>query len=851
MDKKLPPRRRLKSAVSLLLLVTILGASVFPVFANNGVFSGITDMEVEENSLVDLLAGVSAADANGNLLPVSVKSVNGSSGESYADVAVITAGPAGTVYTVEYVAVSPENAEQVYSAVRTVTSIPAEPSEETQVEPEQTEPPEETLPTSETDVPEEESQPEMTVPSLPGETEENGEQQETLPQDAEEPTTDEYAAGEGLPIIFENGLHYVEDPDYPNERIVLYCMNNKLAWPHSTGEHPHVPNYSEGYLTPEQFDSLEQYEECMRKLRKLLFAGYPYNGERLYTIVADAELWVPTEEEFNAMLIVPPQLENDFPKLGHHNFTLADLNDKEHRVHFDDLQEFVQEVAYLLPDGKTASGLTYADITAMPFYKAAFCMTYHGFGASPETVRQIFSWMYSASYFVTETQAYDATQFAVWRLLNAYGVENNDIQTLENNGLAKVLYQYCQHGALQQEEPASEHLSIEGDLTFTYNPKDGMYHSGMLEVVEPVGYNGLYHLLLPEGVTAICEHLTYVYGNEAYELVSAVQPVDGAMFAIRAHIDWLKDMRQYSPIGNTEFQHMIGAVVRKTPVSKITSFTAAKEGVLEISKTVSGNEQDREREFSFVLQLLDAPLSGAYGDLEFHDGKAEFTLKHGETVKAEHLPAGVHYQVTESEAADYQISGTNTEGTVPEDETRTVTFTNTKLNGLLLSKTVGGEMGDKTKPFSFTVEIHTADGTPLQGDYLYTGSVKAEYDHESEAPADGVLTFTDGTASLMLSHGQQIQIKGLPFGCSYKIREEYANEDGYVTTYNGNTAEASGILDASAEVHVVNTKEYVPDTGIRDTETGIAAVIFFAVAGLMLPVVYGLLRRKRNQRNAG
>lgn len=32
----------------------------------------------------------------------------------------------------------------------------------------------------------------------------------------------------GLPIIYENGLHYIEDPAFPGERITLFCMNNQL-----------------------------------------------------------------------------------------------------------------------------------------------------------------------------------------------------------------------------------------------------------------------------------------------------------------------------------------------------------------------------------------------------------------------------------------------------------------------------------------------------------------------------------------------------------------------------------------------------------------------------------------------
>lgn len=115
---------------------------------------------------------------------------------------------------------------------------------------------------------------------------------------------------ERLKIQFENGIHYIEDPDYPGKKITLFCMNNKLNWPHHTQGMGglQVPDYVEGYLTPKDFESEEDYNECMRHLSKLLYAGYPYNGEDLYKIVANSSKYTPTEEEFNKMLVCPPRL---------------------------------------------------------------------------------------------------------------------------------------------------------------------------------------------------------------------------------------------------------------------------------------------------------------------------------------------------------------------------------------------------------------------------------------------------------------------------------------------------------------------------------------------------------------
>ena len=126
-----------------------------------------------------------------------------------------------------------------------------------------------------------------------------------------------------------------------DKKITLFCMNNTRHWPHHTPEmgDVQVPGCTEGYLTPEDFKSQEDYDECMRRLSKLLYAGYPYNGERLYQIVADSSNYMPTVEEFNQMLIVPPILQTAFPYLGHHDFKYSDFTtNNEQHIGFNKIQ---------------------------------------------------------------------------------------------------------------------------------------------------------------------------------------------------------------------------------------------------------------------------------------------------------------------------------------------------------------------------------------------------------------------------------------------------------------------------------------------------------------------------------
>lgn len=836
MEQTTSKKHLLKSLIPILLVAALFLSWVSPLsaHADTPVFSGVAAAQAEEGQPFDLLSGVSAVDTDGHPLTVTVSQVTSENEPISVPDAVLTMGPAGTSYQVEYQAVSEGESAERFTAQRTVESIaPTEeqvPTPDTPAmspeEPQQTDP--------DAVLPNNGSAPESEAP------ESSASGQEITPDTTlSDPMSDEMQTENGLPITFQNGLHYITDPDYPTEPIILYCMNNNLAWPHSTGDHPNVPNYTEGYLTPDLFESQAQYDECITKLRKLLFAGYPYNSERLYKLVSEGELHTPSEREFNNMLILPPQLKRDFPQLAHHKFTLDDLSRPDH---YAELQDFVGKVRLLYPDQKTEHGLSYNDITSMPFYKAAFSMTYMGSDVTKEDVLDTFAQFYSKSYFVTDTQAYDSTSNAVWKLMYDYGIESNDISSLSHDPLAETLYQYCQHGALLDYEPSSAEVHVEGDLSFNYDPKDGMWHSGKLKIVEPKEYNGLYHLDLPEGVTAICEDASHIYANEEYELVSATQPKNDSRFRVYASIDWLKDMRQYSPINSTEFQHMVGAVIRRTDISLNLNYKADPEGKLEISKIVTGNSDDQQETFSFTMKLSQ-PITGLYGDLFFNDGISNFTLTGGETKIVEHLPSGATYSITEASSENYRVAYSNAEGTVSSNNSARVVIENTKLNPLSIRKTVQGEMGDKTKPFHFDITLETADGVPFNGTFTYF-----VYSADTDMPTAESLAFTDGKATVTLTHDQEALIKGIPYRYKYTVTEQEANQDGYSTTYNQSSTAASGVLDAPTEIQVVNTKVMVPPTGIHDSGMGGMMVgICLAAMGVALPLFYGTVRRKRGQ----
>lgn len=124
------------------------------------------------------------------------------------------------------------------------------------------------------------------------------------------------------------------------------------------------------------------------------------------------------------------------------------------------------------------------------------------------------------------------------------------------------------------------------------------------------------------------------------------------------------------------------------PVVNVTVTNYPLPG-LTVSKTVSGNMGDRNREFDFTVQVKDSEgksvsVNENYGGIDVEDGR--FKLKHGQSLVIPELPYGVTCTVTES---------------IPEDEGYTTTV---KLNKgeEMNSKTVTVENMDTAAVIDFT-----------------------------------------------------------------------------------------------------------------------------------------------------
>lgn len=555
----------------------------------------------------------------------------------------------------------------------------------------------------------------------------------------------------------------------------------------------------------------------MNKLLAILYAGYPYNGLNMYTIV-DSTTGI-TEDQFNALLNPPSWIRSDFPdSIGDTVFSYSDYPDNT--ANLGKLSQFVQDelFKYYFTGATTPSGHTSAEIRATPFYQAAVAMAYAP--AYKETPLKVWDQNHSDADRVTESEAYNATQYAIWAVLGDYGIENNTLNSksgeVTQKALAVKLLNYATAEQVLRAEPDAGNVKITGDSQFAYDPEYGVWKTGTLSVTEGKNYHGTYTLTLPSGVSAHKPDgtpVTKVTAGTSFFLASTTKPTATDMEITASDtLTWLQEYRQYSPNPETyrasdgrNFQHMIGAVIKQKPVEATLRLAPANEGSLNVSKSVVG-EMDSATAFTFTVTLGDTGINGTYGAMTFTNGVATVTLKSGESATATHLPVGTSYQVAETSNADYASTATGTSGAIAKDATATAAFTNTRLYKLTLSKTVTGQAADASQPFILKVTLKDASGTPLSGTYDYTGGTVS--DSAATAPAAGTLALDDkGTGSVTLTAGQQVTIAGIPSGTTYTVEETASTATDaplYDATYNGSSAAANGTLSADATVAVVN-----------------------------------------------
>ncbi|QTE68150.1 Cna B-type domain-containing protein [Clostridiales bacterium] len=207
-----------------------------------------------------------------------------------------------------------------------------------------------------------------------------------------------------------------------------------------------------------------------------------------------------------------------------------------------------------------------------------------------------------------------------------------------------------------------------------------------------------------------------------------------------------------------------------------------KVGDLVVSKTVvSDAAADKDQKFIFTIELSDKTIEGKYGDMTFDKGVAKVELKGGENAKAEKLPVGTEWKITEAADDNFDQDKNEETGKIVEDGCN-VEFTNTRKTGdLEVSKTVVSDAAaDADQKFTFTIKL--SDET-ISGTY-------------------GDMTFEKGIATVELKGGENATAKGLPTAIDYTVTE--AVDENFTVEKTGDTGT---IVEAGCEAAFTNARK--------------------------------------------
>lgn len=230
-------------------------------------------------------------------------------------------------------------------------------------------------------------------------------------------------------------------------------------------------------------------------------------------------------------------------------------------------------------------------------------------------------------------------------------------------------------------------------------------------------------------------------------------------------------------------------------------FTNVKKGALTVEKIVQGNRGETDRAFTFTVTLTGKSqtsieantINGKFGDMTFENGVATFTLKHGQSITASGLPAGLTYTVEETDANEngYTTSNSGNNGTIPSGDTDKVYFTNTKHEGEALTTSVSVQ------------KVWKIDNGGEQPEF-----VKVQLEKDGQ-PYGNPVTLND-------KNGWKHEWKDLPLGFTWTVEEVDAPEGftSYTNNYDNHFVITNDDVDTEQKPETVNVRKvWVIDDG--------------------------------------
>lgn len=331
-----------------------------------------------------------------------------------------------------------------------------------------------------------------------------------------------------------------------------------------------------------------------------------------------------------------------------------------------------------------------------------------------------------------------------------------------------------------------------------------------------------------------------------------------------------------------------GTVIVQVTDQHTTSLTITKD----VTDAVAGNVQDKT--YSFTVEKLNADGSavdntyagsvqvkvGAANpsNAQFQAGTLTVSCLGEGTIQILNLADGT-YRVTENttnmsnvtvgstvyvwQDETYQVGNAaattnpatvtiNSDAENTANQTVTVTNNYASEQTLTVTKTVGGNMGDTTKSFNFTLTVS-------KNDVPYATALTASKTGGAlEQPDTTSLTGTNGSYTFTLTDGQEIAIQ-IPYGYTATVTETAV--DGYTTNSRKYTTITSPVPDynATASQTVTMDNDYTVDyenvlnmatpSGVDTPTTGISVMMGVAAASAVIIFGCSFLMWRRRRRD--
>ena len=167
----------------------------------------------------------------------------------------------------------------------------------------------------------------------------------------------------------------------------------------------------------------------------------------------------------------------------------------------------------------------------------------------------------------------------------------------------------------------------------------------------------------------------YKLGSDAAELIYAPD---------EAHQNYCMNSVIAGPDGTLYYVNDSGALFAVGSTgSEIDPTPKPATAALSVSNTVKGSQSAQQHAFSYTVELRGtgaAEVAGTYGNFEFKEGVASFTLTGGQSKRAADLPAGLSYIVSQEAADGFTSSQTAFEGVLKAHGSFAADFVNTQVS---------------------------------------------------------------------------------------------------------------------------------------------------------------------------